>query len=262
MRDVTDDLHEFRLSRNKVDDILGSLHGSESLFGKTLIMKKFEQELTELRHRVVEMGDLTEAMVRQAIEAISHTDDKRLFDSVFHDEERLDQMQLDIDKEAIRLLTVYSPVATNLRFIMSVSRITAELERIGDHATNMCESVQLMASKTKAPLLPEVLTMAGIVCGMVSDALNAFLQNDIKKAQSTIASDDMVDALDDQIIKELLSDEVVREVLKGPKDIAGALAQLLIVRSLERIADQSTNISEEVVYMVKGDDIRHGASND
>ena len=99
--------------------------------------------------------------------------------------------------------------------------------------------------------------MATVVSGMLRDALDAFAKNDISKAQTTIADDNIVDALNDQIVGDLLNMEIVRDVLSGAKDIAGALGQLLIARSLERIADQATNISEEVVYMVKGDDIRH-----
>ncbi len=222
-------------------------------------MKKMERELSVLRQKVIEMGNLTEQMVIQAIDALSQDSTNELTQQVMDDEVKLDQMQLDIDKEAIRLLTVYSPVAGDLRLIMSVSRITAELERIGDHAVNMCESLLMILDKTELHLLPEVQKMASVVKGMVSDALNSFVQSDIRKAKATIASDNMVDALNDQIIGELLSVEAVREVNQGVGDLAGAMAQLLIARSLERIADQSTNISEEVVYMVKGDDIRHQA---
>ena len=220
-------------------------------------MKKFDNELSHLRQRVVEMGNLTESMVSRAIDAVFDVHNNEIIESVLRDEEQLDQMQLDIDKEAVRLLTVYGPVATDLRFILSVSRINLELERIGDHATNICENVHLLASKMDVQPLSEIQKMGEVVRGMVHDALDAFLQNDNRKAQSVIARDDLVDALNDQIIEELLSDEVVREVLTGPTDIAGALAQILIARSLERIADQSTNVSEEIVYMIKGDDIRH-----
>ena len=220
-------------------------------------MKKLEEDLADLRRLVIEMGNLTEEMVVKSIKAVDVADRDELISAVMKDEERLDQMQLDIDKEAIRLLTVYSPVAGDLRFVMSVSRITAELERIGDHSTNMCENIQLMASKAITEVEPEVQQMGSIVNEMVSDALNAFLHSDHRKARSTIAKDDLVDSINDQIVEELLSDELVKEVLAGNRDIAGALSQMLIARSLERIADQATNISEEVVYMVKGDDIRH-----
>ncbi len=225
-------------------------------------MKKFESELAELRQRVVAMGNLAEEMVGYAVDALTAPGRDDLIRQVVIMEEELDQLQLTLDKEAIRLLTVYSPVAGDLRFVMSVSRITAEVERMGDHAVNMCQAIQLMASKTGAPPLSILLKMANVVRTMVSDALNAFLHDDIHKARATIASDDMVDVLNDQLVEELLSDELVRQAVDGPKDIAGALAQMLIGRSLERIADQSTNVSEEVIYMVKGTDIRHKKISD
>ncbi|MBJ43889.1 MAG: hypothetical protein CMJ80_11565 [Planctomycetaceae bacterium] len=137
-----------------------------------------------------------------------------------------------------------------------IARITAELERIGDHSMNIRESVSLLGEYSPTDLLPALLRMVNIVNGMVNDALNAFSQRDITKAQSTIANDNIVDALNDQIVGDLLHLDVVRKV-KGGADMSLPLAQMLIARSLERIADQATNISEEVVYMVKGDDIRH-----
>ena len=222
-------------------------------------MKQLEQELEALRSRVIEMGSLTESMVVQAIDAVAKAN-IHVIGPVFEAEERLDQLQVEIDGEAIRIMTVYSPVAGDLRLVLSVSRITAELERIGDHATNMCESLQLMTSQSNARPLAELVKMGGFVKEMVRDALTAFGQRDSKKAMATIASDNMVDALNDQIVKELLQDEVVRDVVEAKRDIAGSLSQILIASSLERIGDQATNISEEVVYMVDGSDIRHATS--
>ena len=220
-------------------------------------MKKFEHDLDKLRQRVLEMGDLTKVMVNQAIDVIFDPHNQELFDRILQEEERLDQMQVDIDQEAVRMMTIYSPVASDLRFLLSVTRINTELERIGDNATNMCEAVQLMVSKSVVPPLPELKKMASVVREMVSDAIGAFVHHDINKAQATIAHDDMVDALNDQIIGELLDDQTVQKALSAHHDISGALAQLLIARALERIGDQATNISEEVVYWVKGLDIRH-----
>jgi phosphate transport system protein len=122
---------------------------------------------------------------------------------------------------------------------------------------NLCESLQLMMAKTDAQLLPALHQMAEVIKTMISDALNAFTRSDIHKAQATIAGDNIVDVLNDQILEDLLSLERIREVLSGPTDIAAALTQLMIARSLERIADLSTNLSEEVIYMVEGSDIRH-----
>ena len=224
-------------------------------------MKKFEAEAAELRNRVVEMGNVAEEMVGLAVDAISAPGRDELIRRVIERESQLDLAQIELDEAAVRLMTVYSPVAGDLRFVMTVSRITAELERIGDHAVNMCEAIQLMVAKSQSPPLTMIIKMGAVVRTMTSDALNAFLQSDAVGAQTSIASDDMVDALNDQVVEELLSDEVVREVVTTTgKDIAGRLAQMLIARSLERIADHTTNICEEIIYMEKGEDIRHARS--
>lgn len=219
-------------------------------------MRQLEQGLESLRSSVIEMGSLTVSMLCQAIDAVEKADVDAT-QSVFEAEKDLDQLQIEVDKEAIRIMTVYSPVAGDLRLVLSVSRITAELERIGDHATNLCECLHLMTSRVDVRPIPEVIKMGGIVKEMVRDALNAFGRKDSELALLTIANDDMVDALNDLIVKKLLQDDIVREVIIAQKNIAGSLSQILIASSLERIADQATNICEEVVYMVKGSDIRH-----
>jgi phosphate transport system protein len=219
-------------------------------------MKKFESELAALRQKLVEMGDLARQMVDLATKAVA-TPQTEVYHQVLTCEERLDQMQLDIDREAIRLLTVYGPVASDLRVVLMITRINSELERVGDQAINMCEDVQLMHEKTDAQVAPDLLKMARLVAGMVRDAMTAFMQEDIRKAEEVLATDDLVDALNDQIVRELLSDQIVREAITGPLDIADKLGLILISRSLERIADQATNICEEVIYMIKGADVRH-----
>lgn len=196
-------------------------------------------------------------MLASANKAINDRDNEALYSKVLEDEDRLDLMQLDVDREAVRLLTVFGPVASNLRFVLMASRIASELERIGDHAVNMCESLRLMAAKTEASPLPQLVKLSKVVGGMVHDANTAFVEGDTRVARGTIAHDDLADALNDQIITELLSDEVIRGAMNKPDEIAGALAQVLIARSLERIADQSTNICEEIIYLIKGQDIRH-----
>jgi phosphate transport system protein len=222
-------------------------------------MKKFEQELAALRKRIVDMGTLARSMVDMAVSGIDEPIDA-IYQKVLASEEQLDQMQLDIDREAIRLLTVYGPVANDLRFVLMVARINSELERIGDQAINMCEDLQLIAAKTKASPLPEIHKMAKQVSNMVRDSMAAFIQEDVRKADEVLAADDVVDALNDQIVRELLSDQVVRSAISsedGPTQIADSLGLILLSRSLERIADQATNICEEVIYMVKGADVRH-----
>jgi phosphate transport system protein len=219
-------------------------------------MKKFDQERAALERRLAEMGQLTESMVTLSCGAMRNRS-ADVFAEVARQEERMDELQLSIDHEAVRMLTVYSPVAADLRYVLTVSHMTAQLERIGDQAVNLCESIQLMATNGHDTPLPKLEEMARGVSEMVHDALDAYFQRDPAKAKATLARDDLIDSLNDQITRELLSDEVVREHLRGAADIAAALAQILIARSLERIADHATNICEEVFYLVRGDDIRH-----
>jgi phosphate transport system protein len=157
------------------------------------------------------------------------------------------------------MLTVYSPVATQLRYILVVTHITAQLERIGDQVVNVCEALDLMQTPTDHPVLPDLKKMADLVSRIVTDAAASYFDKDAEKARATRGNDDVVDAMHAQIMKKLLSDEVLHSVLQGTQDIADALAQILIARHLERIADQAVNICKEVVYLVSGDDVRHSS---
>ena len=198
------------------------------------------------------MGGLAESMLGHAVEVVEKlkSDDVA---PIFEAEQELDRMQIEIDQQAIRILTEFHPVGNDLRLILSVCRITSELERIGDHATNICESLQLMASQTLPAPNANISKMGGLVVSAVRKALMAFRKRNVEEAREAIASDDMIDALNDMVTQELL----LSKVTDDQKTLAGALSQILIASSLERIADQATNIGEEVVYMVEGTDIRH-----
>jgi len=220
-------------------------------------MKQLEHELQLLRERISKMGDLTETMVAEAILALDDPLDNNHYQRVQAEESRLDQMQLDVDKEAIRLLTVYGPVAGNLRFLLAATRINAELERIGDQTVSMCNHIQLMVSQGDVTPMPQFRAMAKLVRAMLHDTLKAFRLDDNRKAKSTMASDELVDVLNDEIVREMLGGD--RSNGSGPQDIASAVAQIMISQSLERIGDQACNVCEQIVYMVEGADIRHQA---
>ena len=219
-------------------------------------MKKFDNELAELRDGVARMATLAQTMVTLATSAVQDRS-KNVRQEVDEHEAQLDKMQSEIDHDAVRMLTVYSPVATQLRYVLVVTHITAQLERIGDQVVNVCESLELMQSVGDRNVVADLHKMSGLVSQMVVDACAAYYDSDAEKAEATRNHDDVVDALNAQIIKRLLSDEVLHGVLKGTQDIADALAQILIARHLERIADQAVNICKEVVYLVRGDDVRH-----
>jgi phosphate transport system protein len=220
-------------------------------------MKKFDNELAAIQKQLSEMADLARSMVYLTAAAVKdRTRDAQ--PEVYASEGRLNKMQTQIDHEAIRILTVYGPVAKDLRFVLVCTHMTSQLERMGDQVVNVIQSLQMMRSDGAThALLPNLQKMADVVCEMVDDALDAYFSQNIEKAVVTRQRDDVVDAMNDQVMKELLTDEVLREVLSGASDIADAVAQILIARYLERIADQATNVCKEVIYMVKGDDVRH-----
>ncbi len=220
-------------------------------------MRRFDNELAAIQKQLSDMADLARSMVYLSAAAIKDRN-RDVQGEVYAAEARLNRMQTEIDHEAIRMLTVYGPVAKDLRFILVCTHMTSQLERIGDQVVNVIQSLQMMRSDPAAhPLLPNLQKMAEQVCEMLDDALDAYFSQNAEKAVVTRQHDDLVDALNDQVLKELLTDQVLQEVLAGATDIADAVAQILIARYLERIGDQAKNICKEVIYMVKGDDVRH-----
>lgn len=220
-------------------------------------MKKFDSELESLQHQLSEMGDLSKKMVALTTEAIQDRS-RDVHEELDQLENQLNAMQTEIDQQAVRLLAVYGPVAKDLRFLLVCTHVTAKLERMGDLAVNIIQALRLIEGDAeKNPVLPTVHKMAGMVCEIVDDAMDAYFSKNEAKAVTTRRRDDLIDALNDQVMKELLTDKVLQEVLSGATDIGNAVAQILISRYLERIADQATNICKEVVYMVEGADVRH-----
>jgi len=213
-------------------------------------MKKFEQELNALKHRVMERGKATEEMVVRSTAALIDQDTSAM-EKVLAAEALLDRFQLEIDGEAVRLITIYTPIAKDLRFLLMVARINAELERIGDQAVNNCEYVQTLKAASEVTMR-DIARMSEITRGMVRGALDAFDQEDIDKAQAVLTSDDEVDQLYYQTFSDLLEDTA-----DDADRLSRSMNLILVARSLERIADHATNICEEVIYMVNSEDIRH-----
>jgi len=214
-------------------------------------MNRFEQELDALKRQVMEMGELAESMVAWASAALIERDRAHI-QWVRDAEPRLDRFQIAIDSEAIRLITIYSPIAKDLRFLLMVARINSELERIGDQAVDNCEYVELLLSAAPPQPLLDLSSMSAITRTMVHDALQAFNDEDIERAHRVLRSDDEVDALNAQTFRDLL-----RDTTPDPDTVNQCMTLVLLARSLERIADHATNMSEEVIYLVKGEDIRH-----
>lgn len=214
-------------------------------------MKKFEEQLKSLKIQMMEMCSIAEQMISLALEALIRRD-ASIIEQVLEREQNINQMQIAIDNEAIRIMTIYGPVAMDLRFLLMVARINTELERLGDQSVNMCEYIQLFLGEPQLKPLIDIPRMAEITREMVHDAIEAFHDGDAEKAENVLGKDDLVDALNDKIFSDLVT--FMREDREA---IKRALALILIARSLERMADHATNISEEVIYLVKGEDVRH-----
>jgi phosphate transport system protein len=214
-------------------------------------MKRFERELAQLKHRIVEMGALAESMAVGASAALIDAE-RSAIAQVRANEPRLDGFQIEIDREAIRLITVYSPVARDLRLLLMMARINSELERIGDQAVDNCKYVEILPSDASPKPLRELSKMSAMTLLMVHDALQAFEHEDIGKAQAVIGLDDQVDAMNAETFRSLLEHETTNPAL-----VTRGIGLILAAQSLERIADHATNICEEVFYLVEGEDIRH-----
>jgi len=191
------------------------------------------------------MGTLAESMVSTVVKALEDLT-MDVSESVMASEDMLDEMQNTIDKEVVRILTVYSPVASDLRYVLTVSHVTSSLERIGDQAINVVSLLQLMMARSTAKPEPRIIQMGQAVTELLHGAIGAYINRNEKEAEKYRNRDEYVDSLNDQIMREVLSEEVALEALKGEPNIAGPLAQILIARALERIGDQACNICDQV----------------
>ncbi|HKQ63003.1 MAG TPA: phosphate signaling complex protein PhoU [Candidatus Polarisedimenticolaceae bacterium] len=214
--------------------------------------RHFERELDRLTETTLRLGATVEQAIRQAIAALT-TRDADLARQVIADDEATDQLELEIDQIAADLIALHQPAARDLRFIIGALKISPELERLGDLAGNIAErSVELCQEVQLKPLI-DIPRMAELALAMVHDSLDAFVRRDAAAAIAVIRRDDQVDALMEQVFRELLS-----YMLEDPRTISRALRLMMVAKYVERIGDGATNICEMVVYMVEGRVIRHG----
>ncbi|MEW5768264.1 MAG: phosphate signaling complex protein PhoU [bacterium] len=213
--------------------------------------RHFDEELNSLKEQLLMMGGLVEAMVNQAIKALV-VRDASLVEEVIKKEEEVNKLHLNIDELCLQLIALRQPLAIDLRFILASSRIISDMERMGDLAINITENtLELLKVPPLKPLI-DLPRMAEITQKMVKDCLEAFIRKDTLLAQTVIDKDDEVDGLKDQIFRELLT-----YMLADAGAIKRALELILVSRHLERIADHATNVAEDVIFLVKGKDIRH-----
>lgn len=216
---------------------------------------RFQQGLDELRDKLLRMGGLAEQAIDRATEAY-RTRDAKFCQMVFTGETAINQAERDIDELALDLLAMQQPMAIDLRFIMAIIKINADLERVGDQAVNIAQRVLDLISEPPVELPVDVPKMASSVSTMVQRSLQAFLDGHAEVAESVLQMDNIVDRMKDESFVVL-----VQKMQSDPALIRPALNVLLIARNLERIADHATNIAEDVIFWVRGADVRHGGAH-
>lgn len=213
--------------------------------------RRFDEELKDLKEKLLRMAGLAEDSIAKAVKALKDRD-QALVGQVFEQEDRINLLEIEIDEVCMRLLALRQPMAGDLRFIASAMKIGSELERIGDQSVNIAErTIELLKVPQLKPLI-DIPRMAGLVQAMVVDSINAFVNRDAELARQICARDDEVDQINHQIFRELLT-----YMMEDPATIPRAVELILIGRHLERIADHATNIGEDVIYLVKGKSIKH-----
>ncbi|HEY4740548.1 MAG: phosphate signaling complex protein PhoU [Candidatus Acidiferrales bacterium] len=215
--------------------------------------RHFEQDLEELKQRLLWMGSLSERAVHQAVQAVLDVEE-HMAESVLEEENAINEMQIEVDERVTRLLAQQHLVAVDLRFILAVSRINNDLERIGDQAVNIAQSALRILRHPQVKPYVDLPRMSEIAEGMVRDSLNALVRGDLDLARSVLARDDQVDLLRDQMFRELLTYMMENSAVVFP-----AFELILVAKNLERIGDHATNIAEDVIYIVAGRDVRHPA---
>jgi phosphate transport system protein len=216
-------------------------------------LRHFIEELEQLKTKLLEMSSLVEAGIQRSIGAVINKD-RSAAEEVFRNEKRINEIEIEIDEFAINLLALQQPMAADLRLIIAALKINTDLERMGDLAVNMAQRAQSLMNEPVIKPMIDIPHIAALVQSVVRKALDAFVTRDPDLARSVLASDDAVDSLRTACYYELVS-----FMEKDPQNIRPALDLLAVTRSLERIADHSTNIAEDVLFLVKGVDVRHHA---
>lgn len=214
-------------------------------------MRHFEQELEGLNAKLLEMSALVESAVYRSVQGVVEKN-AELAEQVIRNEARVNQLEIEIDDLAISILALQAPLAVDLRLVTAAIKINNDLERMGDLSVNIAQSALALTKEPVIRPLIDIPHIAGLAQGMVRKALDAFVHRDAELARSVLASDDAVDNMRTASYHELIS-----FMESNPQQVSQALYLLSVVRNLERIADHATNIAEDVLFLVKGIDVRH-----
>ncbi len=214
--------------------------------------RHFDAELNIMNTDLLKMSALAEEAIYKSVEALKNRD-KKMAQAVIDDDRKIDELELSIEERAIDLLALRQPMAGDLRFITTGMKINAELERIADLAVNIAQRVLEIADKPLLKPLIDIPKLTETARKMVKNVINAFVNRDENLAKEVILSDSKADTLRNLIQRELIDDYMS----KDPSSASRAVPLLLIARHLERICDHSTNIAEDIVYMINAEVVKH-----
>lgn len=215
---------------------------------------RFQQSLGDLKQKLLLMGGMAESAVERATESYLKRD-PQLCQAVFDREKQINQAEREIDELAVDLLAMQQPMAVDLRFILAVVKINSDLERVGDQAVNIAQRTLDILQGSPVDIPVDIARMAGTVSAMVRRALESFLDGKAEVAEAVLEMDNIVDRMKDESFVTL-----VQKMKQDPLHTREYLDALLIARNLERVADHATNIAEDVIFWVRGADVRHNVT--
>ena len=219
--------------------------------------RQFEQRLDEVKQQLLKMGGAVEESIAQAVHSLVDRDDD-LIRTVIEGGKKIDEWEIFIEEECLKLLATQQPVASDLRLIATTIKINIDLERINDQAVNIAQCAQVLNKMPRLKPLIDIPRMAELAQGMLKDGLDAFVRGDVDLAREVAKRDEQVDLLRDQIFRELLT---YMHLISQPDTVDRAIYLVLASRHLERIGDNTSNIAENVAYMVEGRIVRHLKEN-
>jgi len=211
-----------------------------------------EEKMKDIKRELMEFSALVRNMVEKSIEGLLKKQKHVLVDVIEKDEPKANDWEITLDELCIQTIAQYTPRAKDLRTILMALRMNNDLERMGDHAVNIAEDALFLAERPQVKPLLDIPRMAEESSGMVRDSLLSFVQEDAALAKSVCERDNIVDAFEKQVLRELIT-----YMTADPATIERGIHLLSIARNLERIADLSTNIGEDVIFMVEGRVIKH-----
>jgi len=209
--------------------------------------KSFHESLQDLKNDMLKMGSMVEDAINKSIRALKECD-LELAQKVKDEDDKIDDMEIILEEKCTKLIALQQPVAKDLRMIIVISKLVTDLERIGDHASNIANMVLEIGDEPLIKPLIDIPRMTEIVNRRLRESLDAFVNMDIDLAKKVAQEDEEIDVIDEQILRELLT-----FMMEDPRTIKQATSLMFISRFLERIGDHSTNICERIVYMVSGE---------